>query len=586
MPVRTTPNLGHASSFAKRIIEVLCESLTHEPKAVDEVRLSRTVRADEDGEVRQPHVARFDAPVLRQADAVDVESRNYGHETQRSSLCGARTRMSVASGTLCLVSVVAEVLTQMRLLEQSSALRLLRSDNLVVTLALLRAHLGDAGARVATDELHALIDIDLERLREHLDLPQTGKAYCDAWRQAGFIVRRPVVGARGETYELAAETHGVLRYVQQLAEPRSTLTESRLVALTSAVRNLAVETDPDISRRLAALEAERERLDDEIAQVRAGQIGVLDERRSLERVTDILLQAQDLPGDLASVRSRFEELNRDLRSSILDTEATQSAVLDDIFRGVDLIESSDQGRTFTAFSSLIRDPARSATLDADIAAVLTREFAHTLPPEVRRTLRSLVRDLKAGSRDVHGVLTEFARGLRRYVHSQEFQRDRVLGRLLAQALVAAGPAAAATKPYADAGVELELSSARFASLGELSLHDPSELDTGEPLTTVEAAPLDLEQLRALARETEIDFVELITAVDDVLARATTATVADVLAAHPATQGVASVVGLLSLAHAHGHVSDGDLEALDWHGTDGVARSAHVPVHTFTGRISR
>ena len=50
------------------------------------------------------------------------------------------------------------------------------------------------------------------------------------------------------------------------------------------------------------------------------------------------------------------------------------------------------------------------------------------------------------------------------------------------------------------------------------------------------------QLRELARETEIDFVELVAAVDDVLEHATTATVADVLAAHPATQGVASVVG--------------------------------------------
>ena len=494
--------------------------------------------------------------------------------------------MSVACGRLSPVPVVAQSLTLARLLESSTALRLLRSDGLATTLPLLQAHLGAPGARIPTDELHALVDIDLERLREHVDLPQTGRYYCDAWRQAGYIVRRPAVGARGETYELAAETHSVLRYVQQLASPRSTLTESRLVALTTAVRSLAVETDPDVSTRLGALEAERARLDAEIEQVRSGHLGVLDDRRALERVTDILLQAQDLPGDLAGVRARFEELNRDLRASILDTEATQSAVLDDVFRGVDLIESSDEGRTFTAFSSLVRDPARSATLDADIAAVLTRDFARELPPEVRRTLRTLVRDLKNGSRDVHSVLTDFARGLRRYVHSQEFQRDRALGRLLAQALVAAGPATREAKPYADAGVELELSAARFSSLGELTLHDPSDHDTGEPLTSAAEAALDLEQLRELARETEIDFTELVAAVDLVLASRPSATVADVLAEHPASQGVASVVGLLSLAHAHGHVAADDHETLAWRGTDGTARRARVPVHTFTGRISR
>lgn len=494
--------------------------------------------------------------------------------------------MSVVSGRLSIVSIVAQTLTHARLVTESPALRLLRSDNLAMTLALLATHLGAPGTRLPTDELHALVDIDLEKLREHMDLPQTGRAYCDAWRQAGYIVRRPAIGARGETYELAAETHGVIRYVQQLAEPRSTLTESRLVALTSAVRALAVETDPDVARRLDALEGERARLDEQIAAVRRGEVGVLDERRALERTVDVLLQAQDLPGDLAGVRTRFEQLNRDLRTSILDSEATQSAVLDDIFRGVDLIESSDEGRTFTAFSSLVRDPERSAALDADIAAVLSRDFARTLPPEVRRTLRSLVPNLSDGSRDVHGVLTEFARGLRRYVHSQEFQRDRVLGRLLAQALAAAGPAARATRPAADSGVELELSAARFSSLGELTLHDPSDLDTGAPLTEATPETLDLAELRALARETEIDFVELVGHVDDVLSSRTTATVADVLAVHPATQGVASVVGLLSLAQAHGHVGADELEDLAWHGTDGTARAARVAVHTFTGRIDR
>lgn len=39
--------------------------------------------------------------------------------------------------------------------------------------------------------------------------------------------------------------------------------------------------------------------------------------------------------------------------------------------------------------------------------------------EQRRALRTLVRDMKSGSRDVHWILTEFARGLRGYVHSQE-----------------------------------------------------------------------------------------------------------------------------------------------------------------------
>lgn len=482
------------------------------------------------------------------------------------------------------MSSLATALTYARLLDESAVLRLLRSGNAAVTVALLSEHLAAPGARIPCDELHELVDIDLEALRDHLDLPQTGKKYCDDWRNAGFLVRRPAVDARGETYELSADALVGIRLFQQLESPRTTVTESRLVSLASAVRQLAIDTDPDVTRRLEALAAERERIDAEVARLEAGEVAVLDARRAVERIVDILLQAQDLPADFAGVRARFESLNHDLRTSILDTDISQSTVLDDIFRGVDLIESSDEGRTFTAFSALLRDPERSSALDADVAAVLSREFVHALPLESRRTLRTLVRDLKTGSREVHSALTDFARGLRRYVHSQEFQRDRALRGLLQEALATAAPASHHTKPYADIGVELDLSAMRFSSVGELTLEDPSELETGAPLDDAEHGTIDFAVLAAIARETEIDFDELTTNVNATLDAQPTATVAEVLAVHPATQGLASVVGLLSLAARYGTVATDADEEVTWTGTDGRTRRATLATHAFLRRI--
>lgn len=438
---------------------------------------------------------------------------------------------------------------------------------------------------MATDDLHERLDADLEELRPHFDLTdKTAKAWCDDWRAAGFLIRRPATRSRGETYELSSGALAAIRMLEQLAQPASTVTESRLVALAEALRRLAVDTDPDVSRRIEALQQERALLDERIQALRSGELDVLDDRAATERTDDVLLQAQSLPTDFARVRARFEELNRELRANILTTDATQTHVLDEVFEGVDLIASSDEGRTFGAFTALLRDPERSARIDADVTAILSRDFAIQLDSGTRRSLRTLMRELKAGSREVEQTLTEFARGLRRYVISQEFQRDRALRDQLRSVLALAQQASCHTKPYADMGFALELSSMQLTSVGEITPCDPSDFDAGGSLPDAESAHIDLEELAAIARESDIDFDELCAAVDETVSRSGPCTVGEVLSAHPATQGIASVVGLLSLASRYGAIDSDREESLVWHGTDGVVRSACVTVHRFVERI--
>lgn len=483
------------------------------------------------------------------------------------------------------MSSLSLALAYQRLLQENASLRLLRADLGAVAAAILSTHLGNPGTRLPAEDLYELVESDLEDLRPHVSLSRTARAYCDDWRSAGFLVRRPAVGARGETIELSTEALSALRIFHELDTPQTTVTESRLVSLAAAVRQLAIDTDPDSTRRIAALEEERARIDAEIARVRGGEIDTLDDRRALERVSDVLLQAQNLPADFAGVRARFEELNHELRRSILEVDDSQLSVLDDVFRGVDLIESSDEGRTFTAFSALIRDAERSAALEDDINAVLDREFVEQLSPESRRALRMLVRDLKRGSNDVQEVLTEFARGLRRYVFSQEFQRDRVLRGALQEALAAALPASREVRPFTPLDLEVELSSLKMASIGEAHVHDPSDFDTGETLSDAESSTVDFASLARLARKTEIDFAELISNVNESLSQSEVASVGEVLARHPATQGLASVIGLVSLAAEQGQADSSETEVLRWVGPDGVRRTAIVEKHLFVRRIT-
>lgn len=482
------------------------------------------------------------------------------------------------------MSVTAQALALSRLWQDDASWRLLRADNAPLVMVLLAAQFSGEATRIPAEELFDAFDHDLDRLREAgFDLPLSGRGYATAWREAGFLLRRPADIARGETFELSPEAQAALRYIDQRRAPRSTVTESRLSSIAEQLSRLALDTDPDQTRRLAGLYAERDRIDAQIERALAGDLDTMSPERARERVQDILAQAEDIPADFARVRAEFESLNRSLRASIVESDAVQTAVLDEVFRGVDLISESDAGRSFSGFSALVLDPEVGESFDDDIAQILDREFAAGLSLAQRRFLRRFISLMKDRSGEIHDVITAFARGLRRYVQSQDFQRDRVLTASIREALAAGVEASKRIKPYRHIGMSLELSAVPLGSVGAVTLHDPAELDATAPVESQEVAEANLEAMRRIARETEIDFDELTGHINDVLAVHESCTVAEVLSRHPASQGVASIVGLIALAASQGVRSD-RVESVRWVGADHITRSALIPEHRFTGRV--
>lgn len=483
------------------------------------------------------------------------------------------------------VPAVARVLELAQLVERDAAWKLLRADSAPVIAGLLGVHLGGDERRVDAEELYERIDADLERLRaQGVSLPLSAKGYCGEWRYAGFLVRRPSSEARGETLELSPDAIAGIRFLQGRAAPRSSATESRLASLAAQVHRLAIDTDPDVSARIALLEEEIEGIERRIENLRSGDEATIDEDRALERVRDVLGQAADVPDDFARVRAEFEALNTSLRTKIVESDVSQASVVDEVFRGIDHISDSDAGRSFAAFAQLVLDPALGAAFEADIRRILDRGFARNLTSDERRALRSFLSTLKGRSAEIHDVITLFARALRRYVQSQDYQRDRVLRTLLREAQHAGVEAAAHTRPWHPTSLSLDLSAVTLSSVGAIDLHDPAEFAATEEVVTQTMSLASLKELRAIARETEIDFDELTRNVNDLLAEAPSCTVADVLARYPATQGVGSVIGLLSIAAEQGTVDD-EPEVLSWQGADGVARAAIIAAHRFTGAVT-
>ncbi|MBC7298723.1 MAG: DUF3375 family protein, partial [Demequina sp.] len=222
------------------------------------------------------------------------------------------------------MSATTRALALLQHLEEDTAWRLLRADNAPVVAALLAEHLTGDVSLLDADELYERIDADLDDLRSRgLSLPQTARAYVAEWRKAGYLVRRATEETRGETLELSSGGLAAIRFLAERESPRRSLTQSRLASLSAQLRQLAIDTDPQATRRLQRLTEERDAIDARIAAIQAGDDRELGGESAIERVHDLLTQASEVPDDFARVRAEFEQLNSLLRARILESGQSQ-----------------------------------------------------------------------------------------------------------------------------------------------------------------------------------------------------------------------------------------------------------------------
>lgn len=475
--------------------------------------------------------------------------------------------------------VAARAAALRRMEGAGGGLRILRADLMPVIVAVLSERLGGQERVLPAVVFLEYLSDDLSVLRDAgFDLPRTAQEYLSEWARQGFLDRRPGEG-REETVELSASAQATVRWAAQLETPHSSVTSSRLTNLAEQLARLAHDTDPEQASRLETLEKQRAQIDAEIEDVKAGRYQPLPDELALERLDEILHLASEIPGDFAQVSSDLDQLNRNLREQIISVAGSRGDVLEEVFSGVDLIEASDAGRTFNAFHALVLDAERAAGLDESVSAVLDRDFTAALTRDEAVFLRRLLTTLQRESTQVRSAMIGFSRSLRRFVESHAYREHRRLGEALAEARAAAFEASRVVRPFDPSGYELDASSIPITSVASWRLHNPADVRTADPVVPRESALLDLAALRRQVRESEIDFEELRSAVIETLERRPLATVGEVLGDHPATQGLASIVGLILLAHSVGARAAGT-EVLSWVSVAGLDRSVSVGRYLF------
>ena len=470
-----------------------------------------------------------------------------------------------------------------RLQRESVAWSLLRADHAPVIIAILARHLGGTRRRLPVPTLVEAVEAELDGLRMEVDLPSDARTYCDNWRKAGYLVRRQTSGSRDEEYELSDGALLALYFAEGLGSRQGTVNASRLATIIERIHSLVIETDSDTASRLASLAAEKDRIAAQMEQVASGDFEPLGGEAALERVRDILALASELPVDFAKVRSEIEKVTSDLRRQVVEDVPSRGSILAEVFRGINLVADSEAGRSFDGFYTLVSDPEQSAGLEEDLDALLSRGFAADLGAS-RRRLARLLPSLQTASREIHDEMTVLSSSLRRFVQSHARGEYRVVDQALGRAVRAGVEAARVVQPGGKTGFHLSIPVVQAVSVGAMNLHNPARTAVAEALAIGEAAQVDLIDLARRARESDIDFAELEADVNAVLASRGPATIAEVLAARPARQSVASVVGLIVLALRHGVLLE-EFQEVEWQGPDGLTRRGRVPLCLFKEEIT-
>lgn len=410
-------------------------------------------------------------------------------------------------------------------------------------------------------EVIAELDQDLERLREIApEFESTATAYVSSWVGAGYLIRRPSEARGSETLAPSAAALNAAAMVSGIESPPRAASASRLGSIASNLVALQRDSDPNSATRLASLEAERDAIELRIAEVRAGDFTVLDPDTAKERIAETLGLAHEVPVDFARVRSTIEVLSRELRAKILDDTAEGGATLGNVFRGVDLLAESEAGRSLNGFYDVILDVEQSARLQEAINAILSRDFAVDLPPQARTDLRTLLSRMEDEAATVRQTMLLLSRSLRHFVLSRQYEEHRRLRQLIQRCQSLAVQVSAHHRPEKPMGLELTRIGMQIRSIAALKLHNPGEGRVPTEFERHETGAFDFDELAAQARESDIDFDELRSDVIVTLRHADgPVTAAQVLDAHPATQGLASIVGLMVLGAEHGETTADDTE---------------------------
>lgn len=473
-----------------------------------------------------------------------------------------------------------------RLREWSPAWRLLRAGNAALILGFLGSVFVDQNVRsIRADELVTRLD---DLLYDHnADLPEPAyprpaREYLDEWAERDWLRKYYPIGSDDAHFDATPHLEKAVAWVQSLSERSFVGTESRLNTVVELLRQMVFgsETDPQV--RVAELRRRREELDAQIARAEAGILDVLDDTGIRDRYQQFGDLARHLLSDFREVEANFRALDRTMREQIAGWSGSKGDLLDEVLGDRNLIEASDQGRTFQAFHDFLLSATRQDELDE----LLTR--VHGLPAlgaAADRRLRHIHHDWLDAGEQTQETVRQLSEQLRRFLDDQAWVENRRVMDILSsieQHALAIRPYGAPPGPVS----ELQACTVDVVLPFERGLY---QVRTEERIGSegIEGSPADVDAT-VLFEQQYVDTARITNHLQHSLAGRAQIGLQEVIDTQPLDQGLAELVAYLGLDldDVTQVVDDRYVDLLSW-SDDRGERDALLPRVTFvrTGRTS-
>ncbi|MBP2320576.1 flagellar motility protein MotE (MotC chaperone) [Kibdelosporangium banguiense] len=458
------------------------------------------------------------------------------------------------------------------------AWKLLRAANGPLVLAFLgKVFVDDNFRSISATELISRLDDELYALNERLGegaFPKPAKAYLDDWAAAenGWLRKYYPAGSDEVHFDATPAVEKALAWVDTLRERTFVGTESRLNTIFELLRQMAygAEADPDV--RLAELHRRRAKIDAEISRVEGGDVALLDSSAQRDRYQQFAATARELLSDFREVEANFRALDRALRARIAGWQGSKGELLDDVVGNRNTIADSDQGRSFQAFYDFLLSHERQAELTDLLAKVQSLDAVDT-----DSRMRHIHHDWLDAAERTQATVRLLSEQLRRFLDDQVWLENRRVMDIL-RSIESSALKLRDHSP--DVTYELDGTVPSIVLPMERPLYTP-KVKVALESEDISTADEDLDA-SALFEQAHVDRERLRGFVRGELRHRTQVGLSQVLERQPLEQGMAELVGYLSLDDPAFQVvfDETAREQVRWVDATGTERIASIPRVTF------
>lgn len=430
---------------------------------------------------------------------------------------------------------------------------------------------------------------------------QSAESYLSTWcsGSTGWLKRFIDDEHTEASYQLTADSELVLAFIHKATGQHVAIgTQAHLRSILNLLNEVASEdavANPSIAAqlRIATLKSERAEIDRQLRELQSDpEPNPNPNRRTAaadagalvrEQFSMAVAQLEQLKSEFRAVEERFKSITRGVQQRLLDTTASRGQILEYALDAEDVLQTSEQGRSFFEFLKLVHTPE----IQDQIAAIvhrLSQLDALADQQESLHSLRGMVPTLLAEAEKILRTTQHLSSTLRRLLDSRSTQHHQQLTVLLRDIRAQATHLAAA--PPVDIGLDVEV---------ELDIQAPFERpfwSQPDPFAVVDlqTLPVDIaqheraiEQLVALER---IDWQTLRRNITLLTSQEAEVTLVALLERFPLETGTIELLAYLQIAHEDGHEID-RTQTVELHTRwDDIPRIVRLPEVTFLSNSRR